>query len=72
MTPTPGVTTITVHFTLMGAPMPDKNKGKPQTKDSQRDPRKPFKDLDTRREDMDRVKGGRAVPIADDPCGGGA
>jgi hypothetical protein len=51
--------------------MPDKNKGKPDTKNTQRDPQKSIKDLDTRREDMDRVKGGRAVRLTGDPCDGG-
>jgi hypothetical protein len=53
--------------------MPDKNKGNQQAKGSQRDQQKPIKDLDTRKEDMDRVKGGRAARLSDtaDPCEGG-
>ena len=48
--------------------MPDKNKSGSDQKGSQNQP-KPFKDLDTRKEDINKVKGGRA--IREDPCAGG-
>ena len=52
--------------------MPEnKSKGNPQSKSTQRDQQKPIKDLDTRKADMDRVKGGRAARASSDPCEGG-
>ena len=49
--------------------MPDKNKDQSQPKNTQREGQKPFKDLNTKKEDIDKVKGGRAR--AADPCDGG-
>lgn len=50
--------------------MADKNKGNQQSKDAQRDHQKPIKDLSVRKEDLDKVKGGRAR-FSSDPCEGG-
>ena len=51
--------------------MPDKNRSGSDQKGSQGAQKKPFKDLDVRKEDVNKVKGGRAVRSACDPCGGG-
>lgn len=50
--------------------MPDKNKSNQQPKGPQREQQKPFKDLNARKEDVDKVKGGRAR-FSSDPCEGG-
>lgn len=47
--------------------MAEKNKSGSEQKGAQN--QKPFKDLDTRKEDVNKVKGGRA--IREDPCAGG-
>lgn len=51
--------------------MPDKNKSGSEQKGSQGSQKKPFKDLEARKEDMKNVKGGRAVRDTSDPCEGG-
>lgn len=50
--------------------MPDKNKSGSEQKGSQGSQKRPFKDLEARKDESAKVKGGRAR--ADDPCGGGA
>ena len=51
--------------------MADKNRSGSDQKSSQGGQQKPFKDLDSRKEDTKNVKGGRAARISADPCEGG-
>ena len=52
--------------------MPEKNKSGSEQKGAKFNRPKSVEDLEARKDDASKVKGGRAAQIADDPCGGGA